>query len=73
MPAMTINGVDAPAHAEFDVLNPSTGEVCGTAPEATKEQVDEAMIDFALSYADQTEKDHAALVEAAERGIVPTI
>jgi acyl-CoA reductase-like NAD-dependent aldehyde dehydrogenase len=43
MPAMTINGVDTPAHAEFDVLNPSTGEVCGTAPEATKEQVDEAM------------------------------
>jgi acyl-CoA reductase-like NAD-dependent aldehyde dehydrogenase len=43
MPTMTINGVEAPAHAEFDVLNPSTGEVCGTAPEATKEQVDEAM------------------------------
>jgi uncharacterized protein (DUF2252 family) len=39
----------------------------------TGEQTDEAMIDFALSYADQTQQDHAALVQAADEGRVPTI
>lgn len=37
------------------------------------EQVDESMVDFALAYAEQTERDHAALVEAAAEGRVPTI
>ena len=31
----------------------------------------EAIGDFALSYADQTERDHRALVEAIESGRVP--
>jgi uncharacterized protein (DUF2252 family) len=37
------------------------------------EQVDTAMIEFAVSYADQTAADHAALVEAADAGRVPTV
>lgn len=32
---------------------------------------DEAVADFALAYADQTERDHAALVRAIRRGRVP--
>jgi uncharacterized protein (DUF2252 family) len=39
----------------------------------TNDRVDAAMIDFALAYADQTARDHAALVEAAEQGRVPTV
>lgn len=37
------------------------------------EQVDEAMADFALAYADRTEQDHEALVQAADAGRVPTV
>jgi uncharacterized protein (DUF2252 family) len=37
------------------------------------EQLDDAMVAFAFAYADQTAQDHAALVEAAEQGRVPTI
>lgn len=37
------------------------------------EQVDAAMIEFAMAYADQTVADHAALVQAAKDGRVPTI
>jgi uncharacterized protein (DUF2252 family) len=36
-------------------------------------QVDSAMIDFAVSYAGQTERDHGALVQAAVEGRVPTV
>jgi hypothetical protein len=36
-------------------------------------QLDEAMVDFAAAYADQTERDHAALVQAATEGHVPTV
>lgn len=43
MPAMTINGREAPARATFDVINPSTGSVHAQAPDATPEQLDEAM------------------------------
>ena len=43
MPTMTINGRPAAGHTEFDVLNPATGKVYAQAPEATREQVDEAM------------------------------
>ncbi len=35
------------------------------------DKVDVAMADFARLYADQTEADHAALVQAAKRGAVP--
>ncbi|KXF55777.1 aldehyde dehydrogenase [Rhodococcus sp. SC4] len=43
MSTLTINGREAPAKAHFDVLNPSTGEVYDRAPDATREQLDEAM------------------------------
>jgi hypothetical protein len=31
------------------------------------------MVEFAVAYADQTAADHAALVEVADKGRVPTI
>lgn len=34
-------------------------------------KLDEAMIRFARAYADQTESDHAALVRAVDRGLLP--
>jgi uncharacterized protein (DUF2252 family) len=37
------------------------------------EQLDDAVTEFALGYADQTAADHAALVKAADEGRVPTI
>ena len=33
--------------------------------------MDDALCRFARAYADQTEADHAALVAAVERGILP--
>jgi adenine/guanine phosphoribosyltransferase-like PRPP-binding protein len=35
------------------------------------ERFAESIADFAEAYADQTERDHAALVAAIERGVVP--
>ena len=37
----------------------------------TSERVDEALCTFARRYADQTEADHAALVAAVDRGLLP--
>jgi len=34
---------------------------------------DEAIGDFALAYADQNEKDHAALVEAVQAGMIEAL
>nr|MBA3907235.1 DUF2252 family protein [Pseudonocardiales bacterium] len=34
-------------------------------------KLDEAMVRFARAYADQTEADHAALVSAVDRGLLP--
>lgn len=42
MPTQTIDGVAAPTIGEFDVINPATGAPFATAPEATREQVDQA-------------------------------
>jgi acyl-CoA reductase-like NAD-dependent aldehyde dehydrogenase len=39
----TINGREAAAHSEYNVVNPATGAVYASATEATREQVDEAM------------------------------
>jgi predicted alpha/beta hydrolase len=38
----------------------------------TSERFGEAIADWATAYADQTERDHAALVAAIERGALPT-
>jgi Leu/Phe-tRNA-protein transferase len=35
------------------------------------DKLDQALAKFARAYADQTEADHAALVEATRRGIFP--
>jgi hypothetical protein len=43
--------------------------VAGYAGGSTK--LDAAMVRFARAYADQTEADHAALVKAVERGLLP--
>ena len=34
-------------------------------------KLDAAMVRFACAYADQTESDHAALVKAVDRGLLP--
>jgi len=36
------------------------------------ERFGEAIADWATAYADQTERDHAALLAAIERGVLPT-
>ena len=36
------------------------------------DKVDRAMGRFARSYADQTERDHQALVKAVARGVLPS-
>ncbi|HVN13886.1 MAG TPA: DUF2252 family protein, partial [Kineosporiaceae bacterium] len=35
------------------------------------QRLDDALVRFARSYADQTEKDHRALVDAVDRGVLP--
>jgi hypothetical protein len=37
----------------------------------SSDRVDTALCRFARSYADQTETDHAALVAAVDRGVLP--
>ena len=43
----------------------------GGNPKAAVEAVDQALAQFARSYADQTEADHARLVKAVRRGQLP--
>jgi hypothetical protein len=38
----------------------------------TSERFGEGIADWAEAYADQTERDHAALLAAIERGVLPT-
>ena len=37
----------------------------------SSDKVDQAMCRFARAYADQTERDHQALVAAVARGVLP--
>jgi hypothetical protein len=39
----------------------------------TSERFGEVIADWAEAYADQTERDHAALVEAIARGVLPSV
>jgi uncharacterized protein (DUF2252 family) len=55
----------AKGHARTSGASMIAGYVGGS------DNVDKAMIRFACSYADQTEADHAALVKAVERGLLP--
>jgi uncharacterized protein (DUF2252 family) len=78
--AITVDGIDAPAlidyagicgyllakgHARTSGASMIAGYL-GAGPKAQ-----EAFCRFARSYADQTERDHAELVRAVERGVVP--
>ena len=38
----------------------------------TSERFGESIADWAHAYADQTERDHAALLAAIDRGLIPT-
>ena len=49
---MTINGTDAPTSATFDVVNPATGEVFGSAPECGRELLDAAFESASKAYRD---------------------
>jgi acyl-CoA reductase-like NAD-dependent aldehyde dehydrogenase len=50
MSTMTINGRAVTTVQQFDVVNPSTGEVHAQAPDATREQLDDAMTSAAEAY-----------------------
>jgi uncharacterized protein (DUF2252 family) len=78
--AITIDGIDAPAladyagicglllakgHARTSGASMIAGYLGGT------DRFDRAMCRFARAYADQTERDHQALLGAIDRGILP--
>ena len=45
--------------------------IAGTCDIRRSDKLDQAMCRFARAYADQTEADHAALVRAVARGVLP--
>jgi hypothetical protein len=55
----------AKGHARTSGASMIAGYVGGSA------KLDAAMVRFARAYADQTEADHAALVKAVDRGLLP--
>ena len=55
----------AKGHARTSGASMIAGYVGGSA------KLDDAMVRFARAYADQTESDHAALVRAVDRGLLP--
>ncbi|MDJ0415368.1 aldehyde dehydrogenase family protein [Rhodococcus opacus] len=67
--AMTINGAAVQSAAEFDVVNPATGQVFATAPACTREQLDQVMDAAQRAWLEwRTDEDarRKALLEAAE-------
>lgn len=79
---MFINGEAASAQDAFDVVNPSTGAVVGTAPDCAAEHLERAMSAAATSFAawsaDDAERrarlvEVADVVEAAAGEIAPTL
>lgn len=68
MPTQTINGTDAPTFDEFVVANPATGAPFATAPEATRDQVDQAFqaaVDAFPAWRADEEFRRAKLLEAS--------
>ena len=67
---LTINGQAVAGESFFDVINPSTEEVIGKAPHATKAQVDAAVDAAAAAQAKWAETDvetrRAAIRKAGE-------
>jgi uncharacterized protein (DUF2252 family) len=63
--AIACGWVLARAHAKSSTLSPTISGYLGS-----NDDFDEAMGDFAVAYADQAEKDHAALKAAVHKGTV---
>jgi uncharacterized protein (DUF2252 family) len=78
--AITVDGIDAPALADYAaicglLLAKGHARTSGASMIAgylgRTDKVDRAMCRFARAYADQTERDHDALVKAVIRGVLP--
>jgi uncharacterized protein (DUF2252 family) len=78
--AITVDGIDAGALADYAgicgfLLAKSHARTSGASMISgyvgTGDKLDEAMCRFAKAYADQTERDHAALVAAVAAGTLP--
>ena len=78
--AITVDGIDAEALADYagvcgSLLAKGHARTSGASTIAgyvgSSDAVDAAMCRFARAYADQTERDHAALVAAVARGRLP--
>ena len=77
---VTLDSIDAPAIADYagvvgHLLAKGHARTSGASMISgyvgTSDKLDEAMCRFAKAYADQTEADHAALVKAVQRGLLP--
>jgi uncharacterized protein (DUF2252 family) len=78
--AITVDGIDAEALADYAgicgyLLAKGHARTSGASMIAGYlgggQQVQDAMCRFARAYADQTERDHAELVQAVQRGLLP--
>jgi uncharacterized protein (DUF2252 family) len=78
--AITVDGIDAAALADYAgicglLLAKGHARTSGASMIAgylgSSDKVDQAMRRFAQAYADQTERDHQALVAAVARGVLP--
>ena len=63
---MIINGERTAAAASFDVTNPSTGDVVGTAPNATLQDLDKAVAAAKTAFETWSKKTDAELAAACE-------
>ncbi len=77
---IALDSIDAAALTDYagivgHLLAKGHARTCGASMIAgyvgRSDKVDQAMARFARAYADQTEADHAALVRAVERGVLP--
>jgi hypothetical protein len=59
----------ARAHSKVSEISPTISGYLGS----SSDEFDEAMGKFALAYADQVERDHAALKAAVRKGTVPAV
>jgi hypothetical protein len=78
--AVVVDGIDAAALADYagvcgSLLAKGHARTSGASMIAgymgRSDRVDQALCVFARRYADQTEADHAALVTAVDRGMLP--
>ncbi len=78
--AITVDGIDAAALADYAgvcgyLLAKGHARTSGASMIAgyvgSSDKVDQALSRFARAYADQTERDHAALLAAVARGVLP--